>query len=100
MTVKCVTKAQKDMIRVAYTSTNPRIKKNIKQIAAMLSVSERTISRVLAELGLASPTQLIKGEAYQVMQMLKKHKVDMDELTQILQARKRVIIRSLAARSA
>lgn len=71
MTVKCLTQTQKDQIVHWY-------KKKIynqKELAKNYNTSERTINRVLIEYGLATPVARIKGEAYQVMQVLKKYNI-------------------------
>ena len=81
MSVKCLTKGQKDMIVFWYKN---KIMTQ-KEIAARAYTSERTINRVLVEYGLATPVARIKGEAYQVMQLLKKHNVDLDTLKSLLE---------------
>ena len=69
MTVKCLTQAQKDLIVHWYQKKIY----NQKELAKNYNTSERTINRVLVEYGLATPVARIKGEAYQVMQVLKKY---------------------------
>lgn len=69
MSVKCLNEAQKNFITLAYKSKH----KSQKELAEYMGVSERTINRVLTEAGLATPVARIKGEAYQVMQLLKKY---------------------------
>lgn len=81
MPVKCLSEVQKNFISIAYTSKH----KTQKQLAEYLKVSERTINRVLEELGLATPVARIKGEAYQVMQLLKKHSMDYGCLKTLLE---------------
>ena len=71
MTVKCLTKNQKDMIVFWYQKKIY----NQKELAKNYNTSERTINRVLVEYGLATPVSRIKGEAYQVMQVLKKYNI-------------------------
>ena len=71
MTVKCLTKAQKDLIAHWYKN---KIYSQ-KELAQKMATSERTINRVLVEYGLATPVARIKGEAYQVMQVLKKYNI-------------------------
>ena len=69
MTVKCITPAQKECITsyfLAKTYTQ-------RELAKQYKTSERTIHRVLVEAGIATTVPRIKGEAYNVMQMLKKH---------------------------
>ena len=55
-------------------------KETIVMIAHIFSVSTRTIGRVLDEMGEARPMAQAKGQAYQVMQVLKKHGVQPDAL--------------------
>ena len=71
MPVKCLSAAQKNFIGVAYRNKH----KTQKELAEYLNTSERTVNRVLEELGLATPVARIKGEAYQVMQVLKKYNI-------------------------
>lgn len=80
MSVKCLTKGQKDMI--VYWYKNKIMTQ--KEIAARANTSERTINRVLVEYGLATPVARIKGEAYHVMQLLKEYGLDRDQLEIIL----------------
>ena len=81
MTVKCLTQAQKDLIAHWYKN---KIYSQ-KELAEKMATSERTINRVLVEYGLATPVARIKGEAYQVMQLLKKYGVDYATLNRVLQ---------------
>lgn len=81
MTVKCITKAQKDLIVFWYQNKVC----NQKELAMRCNVSERTINRVLTEAGLATPIARIKGEAYQVMKMLKQYGMDMHGLKRLLE---------------
>ena len=71
MSVKCLTQAQKDQIVLWYQKKIY----NQKELAKNYNTSERTINRVLIEAGLATPVARIKGEAYQVMQVLKKYNI-------------------------
>lgn len=71
MSVRCLTKTQKDMIVHWYKQKIF----NQKELAKNYNTSERTINRVLVEYGLATPVARIKGEAYQVMQVLKKYNI-------------------------
>ncbi len=71
MSVKCLTQTQKDMIVHWYQKKIY----NQKELAKNYNTSERTINRVLIEAGLATPVARIKGEAYQVMQVLKKYNI-------------------------
>ena len=81
MPVRCLNDSQKNFVVVAYQAKH----KTQKELAEYLQVSERTINRVLIENGLATPIARIKGEAYQVMQLLKAHDVDYAKLQKILQ---------------
>lgn len=81
MSVKCLTEAQKNFVILAYKSKH----KTQKELAEYTGKSERTINRVLIEAGLATPVARIKGEAYQVMQLLKKYGVDYATLNRVLQ---------------
>lgn len=83
MSVKCLTKAQKDLIVFWYKNKMF----NQKELAMKCATSERTVNRVLIEYGLATPVARIKGEAYHVMQLLKKHGLDLNSLKQVLESR-------------
>ena len=82
MPVKCLTKAQKDLIIFWYKNKMF----NQKELAERSLTSERTINRVLIEAGLATPVARIKGEAYHVMQLLKSYGLDLNELKTVLAA--------------
>lgn len=82
MTVYCLTDAQKDLIASWYKQKLF----NQKQLAKQYQVSERTINRVLEEKGLATPVARIKGEAYQVMQVLKGYNMNVEQLKAALAA--------------
>lgn len=69
MAVQCLTKHEKNYIGYFYSNK----KANQKELAEQFGKSERTINRVLNELGLATAVPRLKGEAYQVMQLLKKY---------------------------
>ena len=71
MTVKCLTQSQKYSLITLYKSKVF----NQKELAERFNTSERTVNRVLIEYGLATPVARIKGEAYQVMQVLKKYNI-------------------------
>lgn len=81
MAVKCLTDRQKQMIILCYT----RDKCQLKEMAENFDVSARTIQRVLIEAGIATPVERIKGEAYHVMQLLKKHRLDKESLERMLE---------------
>jgi len=76
MTVKCLTQTQKDIIAYAYQHK----RYTQKELAILYKVSERTINRILEEHGLASPVPRLKGEAYQAMQVLKRHNLTVEQL--------------------
>ncbi len=88
MPVKCLNDAQKNFIELAYKNKH----KTQKELAVYLKTSERTVNRVLEERGLATPIARIKGEAYQVMQLLKKYGVDYDMLKRVLQDKFNAVI--------
>ena len=71
MSVKCLTQAQKTTLIAWYKNKMF----NQKELAERFNTSERTVNRVLIEAGLATPVARIKGEAYQVMQVLKKYNI-------------------------
>lgn len=81
MTVRCLTQPSKNQILDLYK----RKLMNQKELAEYFNVSERTINRVFIEAGVATPVERIKGEAYQVMQLLKKHAVDLQKLSMLLE---------------
>lgn len=81
MTVK-LAKHTKDNIRLVYT----RKTLTIKEMTQFFGVSSRTIGRVLEEGGLATPVPRLQGEAYLVMQLLKKHNLTLVSLTDLLEA--------------
>jgi DeoR/GlpR family transcriptional regulator of sugar metabolism len=83
MTVKCLTLTEKHFIAEQYDQR----KMTQKELSEAFLVSERTINRVLIEKGLATPITRIKGDAYLVMQLLKKHNLDLAKLTRILEER-------------
>lgn len=80
MSVKCLDPHQKRYIAYFYSNK----KANQKELAEQFSVSERTINRVLNEMGLATAVPRLKGEAYQVMQLLKKYGLDYNSLDRVL----------------
>jgi len=71
MSVNCLNETQKNFVIKAYQAKH----KSQKELAKYLEVSERTINRVLIEAGLATPVARIKGEAYHIMQLLKKYNI-------------------------
>jgi len=73
MKVKCFDALSKDHICLAYSHKTM----NIKELAEHFKTSARTIGRVLEERGLATPVPRLKGEAYQVMQYLREHGLDL-----------------------
>lgn len=87
MPVQCLTPNQKQLI-VAWYKDKILCQ---KELAAKFGTSERTIHRVLVEHGLATPVARIKGEAWQVMQLLKAHGIDCPTLQRILEARAAVL---------
>ena len=82
MTVSCLTQEAKNMIYTAHTNKTM----TQKEMAEYFGVSERTINRVLNELGLATAVPRIKGEAYQVLRLLEKHNFTIKDLETLLEA--------------
>ena len=81
MTVRCLTQPCKNQILDLYK----RKLMSQKELADWFNVSPRTINRVLIEAGEATPVERIQGEAYQVMQLLKKHALDYQKLNMLLE---------------
>lgn len=81
MTVKSLKHAEKDSICLAYRAKTL----TIKELASYFNTSSRTIGRVLEERGLATPVPRLKGEAYQVMQLLKEHNLDIAQLKDMIE---------------
>ena len=79
MTVKCLDKTSKKQIVEMFQNK----KATQREIASQFFVSERTIHRVLEEAGLATTIPRIQGEAYQVMQTLKKYGIEPQDLENI-----------------
>jgi len=73
MTVKKLSHEQKDDIVRAYNLKTLKL----FELAQFFGTSPRTIGRVLEERGLATPVPRLKSEAYQVMQLLKEHQLDL-----------------------
>lgn len=84
MTVKCLTQEQKDSIVFLYSAHQ------MEQIhiATRVGTSARTVNRVLNERGLLTAVPQIKADAYNVMQVLKKHGIQASELDKILTSAK------------
>ena len=80
MSVPCLNQSQKDSIVSLYQNKVM----TQKELAHRFNVSERTINRVFIAAGIATPVARIKGEAYHVMQLLKKYNVDLAMLKTIL----------------
>lgn len=80
MTVKHLTNTQKFTIAQLYTNKTL----NQKQLAFSYRTSARTINRVLIEAGLLTPVAQLKADAYNVMQVLKKHGIDPSKLDQVM----------------
>ena len=81
MSVQCLEQPQKDSIISLYQNKVM----NQKELAFRFNVSERTINRIFIEAGIATPVARIKGEAYQVMQLLKKYNVNYSTLKTLLE---------------
>lgn len=80
MAIKCLNEYQKRYVMYHY---HKKLMSQ-KQLAQHFDVSERSIHRVLVEAGLATPVARIKGEAHQVMQLLKHYGLDIKTLKAIL----------------
>lgn len=71
MPVKCLCDLTKARIIAKYKLNRYQQ----KELALRFNTSERTINRVLIEAGLLTPVAQIKADAYNVMQVLKKHSI-------------------------
>ena len=80
MTVKSLNTVQKNTICAWYQGKL----RNQKELATEFNTSERTINRVLIEAGLLTPVAQLKADAYNVMQVLKKHGIDPSKFEQTL----------------
>jgi hypothetical protein len=82
MTVKILTASQKGAVKLLYSLK----RKNTKELAMALGVSERTIQRSIEEEA-AKNSGLIdsSSEAKQVMALLYKHKITIPQLESLLQ---------------
>lgn len=90
MTVKCLSTGQKDAIATIYMHKA----KSQKQMAQLLDVSKRTINRVLEERGLIVSSIRSKGASQgdDVIQLLYRHKVTVDQLKEMLEAHTSAIL--------
>lgn len=75
MTVKCLTAEEKIEVVQYYQSGW-----EITTIALWLGVSPRTISRVLAEANLLTPTQRIDAEMKKIRRIMDKYGITVDTL--------------------
>lgn len=82
MAVKCISAAAKADIIALYRSKAL----SQREIAKNYAISERTIHRIIVEAGLATPVARIKGEAYNVMKLLKSYNMGLKELAAMLAA--------------
>ena len=80
MTVNCLNQLQKDNIVGLYKANDM----SQKELAIAYNRSERTLHRVLVEAGVATPVARLQGEAHQVMQLLKKNYINLDQLKLVL----------------
>lgn len=80
MTVKCLSAEIKDQIARHYASGGWQQ----KELAKAFNTSERTINRVLIEVGLLTPVARLKADAYNAMQVLKKYDIDPSQLDIVL----------------
>lgn len=81
MTVKCLF----DEVKLSIVNNFNSKALNQKQLSQLYGVSERTINRVLNEAGVATAVPRIQGEAYQAMQILKKHNIAVEDLNAVLE---------------
>lgn len=75
MTVKCLTAQEKQTIATHYLGG-----RFIIDIASYFGVSPRTISRVLAEANLLTPTQRIDAEMKKIRRIMDKYGITVDTL--------------------
>lgn len=80
MKVRCLSAHVKDQICLAYVNKTM----TLKELAFYFDTSSRTVGRVLEERGLATPVPRLKGEAHQVMLLIKSYGLDIDTLTTLL----------------
>lgn len=83
MTQSKLTQAQKDAVVTIYRAKT----KSITEMAKWLSVSTRTIGRVLQQAGETLPVARLQGEASAVMKLLYKHKISLAQLEELIGAR-------------
>ncbi len=76
MTVKCLTKDQKDSLINFYVGKTY----TQRELSKLYKTSERTVNRVLVEAGIATPVERIKGDAYLAMAVLAKYGVPVVDL--------------------
>jgi prolyl-tRNA editing enzyme YbaK/EbsC (Cys-tRNA(Pro) deacylase) len=82
MTVKILTASQKGAVKLLYSHK----RKNTKELAMALGVSERTIQRSIEEEAAKNPGLIdSSAEAKQVMALLYKHKITYEQLVRLLQ---------------
>ena len=79
MTVKCLTSEEKAQVVAVY-----RAGWQIQEIAEWEGVSPRTISRVLAEANLLTPTERIDADMKRIRRIMKKYGVTADSLDYVL----------------
>ena len=77
-------RAIKENIKDALINSYSNKELNIAQLAKQYNVSTRTVGRVIEERGLATPVPRLRGEAYQVMQLLAEFELTIDDLKDIL----------------
>lgn len=75
MTVKCLTVQEKQIIASQYLAGW-----FIRDIAYYCEVSPRTISRVLAEANLLTPTERVDAETKKIKRIMSKYGVTVDTL--------------------
>ena len=75
MTVKCLTPEEKVRVAADYQAGW-----EIQQIAQWIGVSPRTISRVLAEANLLTPTERIDADMKRIRRIMHKYGITADTL--------------------
>lgn len=82
MTVRTLTKSQKDSLVSDYKNKN----RTIVDLGYNYRISPRTVARVLDEYDVPTPMPRVRGEAYRAMQLLKKHGMTVDQLESMMAA--------------
>lgn len=89
MTVRCLSKEQKETMIGFYTAKLY----NQLELAKLFKTSERTVNRVLVEAGIATAIPRLKGEAYTAIKLMEKHQVPIYDLEAMLVLAKKTMDR-------